>query len=53
MISWNLLSLSVLLLKYPTLAHCQAAGPVKLRKLFYATGTKQQLEFLKKKLGKE
>ena len=33
------------MLKYPTLANCQAAGPVKLRKLFYATGTKQQLEF--------
>lgn len=34
-----------LLLKYPTLAQAQSAGSAKLRKLFFATGTKEKLEF--------
>lgn len=33
-----------LLLKYPTLAAAQAAGRNKLRKLFFATGTKNKIE---------
>lgn len=34
-----------LLLKYPTLSDAQAAGRVKLRKLFFGLGTRDKIEF--------